>query len=98
MCIRDSGNGVSNNLITCEFSSEGDTLADNYRRTAAASFATTLLRSIFDAEPPSIFLRRATCLVDYYEKNANSNLRRCNWFTSVKLLVSQRMEAVSVEV
>ena len=92
------GNGVSNNLITCEFSSEGDTLADNYRRTAAASFATTLLRSIFDAEPPSIFLRRATCLVDYYEKIANSNLRRCNWFTSVKLLASQRMDAVSVEV
>ena len=92
------GDGVSNKLITCEFSSQGVTLADNCRRAAAASFATTLLQSILDAEPPSIFLRRATCLVDYYEKNANSNLRRCNWFTSVKLLVSQRMEAVSVEV
>jgi len=92
------GNGVSSKLITCEFSSEGVTLADNCRRAAAASFATTLLQSILDAEPPSTFLRRATCLVDYYEKNANSNLRRCNWFTAVKLLMSQRMEAVSVEV
>ena len=78
---------TSDGFATTNVPQKGNTSANHTRLTAAESFATALLHAVFNAEPPSNFLRRAAYLVECYEHAAGRCIGQCDWFLSVKLLL-----------
>ena len=78
---------TSDGFATTNVPQKGNTSANHTRLTAAESFATALLHAVFNAEPPSNFLRRAAYLVECYEHAAVRCIGQCDWFLSVKLLL-----------